>query len=388
MRMKPIRRVVLLLAVLSLACGVGCCSLLRVPFQRRAIRKGLLETRSHGQGRLAPRGNIPVLHLYGTPEQMGEQYGTILRGPLRALDGMLSGVLPKGYRERYVAFAIAHEQTLPDQLRREVRAISQAAGIPYEHLLALNTVPRMRCSALAVWGQGRGDQGLIMGRNAEYFDLGLGDRASILIVRHPAGGMAHADVNMLGMVGAFTGINEEGVAFGNMLVFNARDDRVQADGMPIQAALRLAAERSGTAEEMCELLRSQTHMIPMNVMVSDDKEALVVELAPGDSTMRRGRGGVLAASNYFLSPETRAHQVECERYAALVASAEARDGGFGVEDMKEALHSARLERLNLHAVIFEPVAMRMHLSINRVPATGGPYTVIDVRELLAVPPEQ
>jgi hypothetical protein len=53
-----------------------------------------------------------------------------------------------------------------------------------------------------------------------------------------------AAITFLGiMIGAFTGINEDGVAFGNMLVFNAADDRTDPAGFPVQLAMRLAASR-------------------------------------------------------------------------------------------------------------------------------------------------
>ena len=47
---------------------------------------------------------------------------------------------------------------------------------------------------------------------------------------------------------------------------------------------------------------------------------------------------------------------------------------------------ARRPDSNLQATIFEPAKMRMHVSINRVPATAGPYVVLDLATLFAAPP--
>jgi len=50
--------------------------------------------------------------------------------------------------------------------------------------------------------------------------------------------------------------------------------------------------------------------------------------------------------------------------------------------MKKALHAAMIPTMNIQAVVFEPGKMRMHVSINRVPAGAGPYRVFDLRKLL------
>jgi hypothetical protein len=54
-----------------------------------------------------------------------------------------------------------------------------------------------------------------------------------------------------------------------------------------------------------------------------------------------------------------------------------------VEQMQAALHDNRIPEMNLQAVVFEPAAGRMHVSINRVPASAGPYESLDVRRLFA-----
>ena len=58
-------------------------------------------------------------------------------------------------------------------------------------------------------------------------------------------------------------------------------------------------------------------------------------------------------------------------------------GSFDVETMKKTLNAAKMERINLQAAVFEPGALRMHVSFNRNPAAAGPYTLFDVRALCA-----
>lgn len=384
-RQRPnLLHVVLAVAIVGLA-GIGTtgCSYISALRNRSRIRSGLLTPRRDDPAHLDVRGNIPVLHLYGTPKEMGTQYGTILRGPLRALIAYVRAVMPAARLRRLIAFGEAHERTLPQEIRDEIRAIAAAAEVPYVELVTLNVLPGVMCTGLAVSGEASKGGSLIMGRNVDYFGFGLAKCGSLIVVYHPREGVPVVAVSFIGMVGAYTGINGEGVAFGNMLIFNARDQSIAPDGLPIQIAMRLAAHRSRSARAMSAILRSQKHMAPMNVMTADRREAIVLELGLKASAVRLERRGVLAASNHFRTPELRAREVACERYATLIVTAEKNYGAFDVELMKKTLHAARIRGLNLQAVVFEPAAMKMHVSVNRTPAAAGPYTVFDVTKLCA-----
>ena len=47
-----------------------------------------------------------------------------------------------------------------------------------------------------------------------------------------------------------------------------------------------------SAAQMGDLLRGMKHVVPMNVMVADRNEALVLELGPGERAVRRIGAGV------------------------------------------------------------------------------------------------
>jgi len=381
---------VLFVILVVVFLSVGGWSLLKAPGHRARIRTALMTSREHGRARLEVVDNLPVLHLYGTPGEMGEQYGTLLKDALLALEAYMEAILPAAETSRFLDYARQAEPHLPGPFREELRAVADTSGMAYMKLVAINTVPGLLCTGLAVWGDATENGAFLMGRNAEYFSFGLGDRGSLIVVYHPDGGIPWASLSFLGVLGAFTGINAEGVAFGNMLVLNAKDRTPRWDAPPIQILLRLAAEQCHSTQEMADWLLSQRHAMPMNVMVADADRALVLELDHEDAQARGGSNGVLAVSNYFLSPRLRSGIRTCERRAALLDTAE-ETRPMAVEDVKTALHRARLESsfrwagfrpLNIQAAVFEPAAMRMHISANRVPACAGPYTAFDLETLL------
>ena len=365
-------------AALLCCCGSvpGCSAL----YYRHQIKVAMFRPREAGRCRLDVRGRVPILHLRGTPEEMGRQYGTLMKPALRALSAYAKAILSPGKQAQFLRYARAHERYLPQEIRTQLRATAAEAGVEYLELVALNVVPRLRCTTLAVWGPATADGELLMGRNGDYFGLGLEDRGSLVVVYHPADGQAMALVSFLGMAGGFAGINARGVAFGNMLVFNAPGSR--ADGMPVQLAMRLAAAGSRSAHEMVQQLVAMKHAIPNNVMVADATGAFVAELGANGAHVRRGADGVLAAANDFREHPARIDPGRCARYDTLVHAAAGSRGPVTVERMKKALFSARMLTLNIQATVFEPAAMRMHVSINRKPAAAGPYETFDVHALL------
>jgi len=368
----------LVLCTTGLVFAFKGCTLVKAQSNRARIGKTLLRTQALDRAHMAPTRNIPVVHLYGSPEEMGAQYGALLAEPLCALDAYVNLLLPETMREQYMATAAAKEPHLPDPLRRELKAMADASGAPYMTLVAINVIAKMRCSALAVWGERAEDGTMLVGRNAEYFGLGLSDRGSLIVVYHPDDGEPLAAVSFLGMVGAHTGVNASGVCFGNLLVFNASARATRRDGMPIALHMRLAAHKAATAEDMAESLRAASHAIPVNVMIADPRNALVLELAPNASRTRTSSDGALAVTNYFRTAEMRNGDASCERYDTLI---EAVAEPMSVKAMERALHSARVKNLNLAAVVFEPEAMRMRVSLNRVPASAGPFTEFDLVRL-------
>ena len=349
-----------------------------------ALMRRSVGTRDRAQ--VTAYGRTPVVTLHGSPGQMGDQYGRLLREPLGALAACIESAIPSGLQRRLLELAHRAEPHLPQPSRDEIRAIAEASGVRHDLLMALNTTTRIACTTIAARGPGGR---VVMGRNGDFFGMGLGERAMAVVVRRPDSGRATVSVNFLGMVGAFTGMNDRGVAFGNMVVLNAGGVRYRPAGLPIQIALRQAAERATNAEEMAGALALQHHAAPMNVMAADRDNALIVELGLAGSAVRLLEDAPLIATNYFRTPELagnrqRAARADaCQRYQRLAVGRYAAEDVMSVADLKHALHRTRVKMLNLQAVVFEPAAMRMHVSINRLPASAGPYTLLDARRMMA-----
>lgn len=335
-----------------------------------------------GSPRLEYFHSFPVIHLYGTPAEMGEQYGSILQKQLKALEFISGRYFPENKLNEFTQIAVETEKYLPRETIDFIAGMSHSSGVDYHKLLAINTVPKVSCSVLAVWGDATENRNLMMGRNADYQFKRINKALGIIVVKHPNNGFATVSSSFLGLAGTFTGINEKGVCYGNMLVYNGNEENSFKDGLPIQLLMQNAAETKSSAKQMIDYLTSQKHIIPVNVMVADKNEALVAELGSCNFAVREGNKGVLAATNYFYSPDMFSMPDNDRRLSVLMTSARNYYGKFKLQHLKNAMHQARQPNKNLQCVLFEPAEMRMHVSMNKVPASKGPFYAIEINELL------
>jgi hypothetical protein len=340
-------------------------------------------TLEQGKPRLEYHNSIPVIHLYGSPEEMGRQYGSILQKQLEALAFISEKFFPEKTLNSYFEKATKLKEMLPDQTIAFITGMAENSGVDYHKLLALNTVPKATCSVLAVWGDATNDGRLLMGRNADYNFKKINKALGLIVVKHPRDGYGTVASSFLGLAGTFTGINEKGVCYGNMLVYNGFEDEDNLTGLPIQLAMQHASEKAGTAAEMITSLTEQQHLVPVNVMCADSTEALIAELGQQHFAVRNDDKGVLAASNYFYSPEMFKETVTDNRFSQLMLKARDNYGMFNFDNLKEAMHAARKPRENLQCILFEPTKMQIHVSMNKVPATKGPFIPFDVKKLLS-----
>jgi len=370
------------LAVTFLILIFTNCTVLKELRVLSDIRQENYEPVSPGsEARLWHIGAYPVIHLYGSTEEMGHQYGAILKPQIKSLFSILTSVFHKKELDEYLQLAKDVEPNLPEAIRTELKAVSEACGVDYSLLVAMNVATKVDCSTLAAWGKSTIDGQLIMGRNADYKTKGLNKYLGVIVVRHPENGIATVNITYLGLIGGFSGINEKGVCYGNMLSYNGKEESVNTEGMPIQLLLRMAAETAESADEYNKFLSGYKVMIPNIVMSADTEKAMVTELTQDGNDFREGYKGVLASSNYFHSGKLVKSYVPDERYSIILNEARVNYGSITVGIVKDIMYKARRKGNNVQCVIFEPSKMLVHASINKSPASAGPFTVIDARSL-------
>ena len=375
------KHVLLVPVFLFLTLAFGGCTMYTAYRDIVNMQKEHEITNENGVPRLEYINAIPIIHLYGTHREMGEQYGTILKPQLNSMIVLGESLFSKRKLKRFYKMAEQTELLMPVQVKAFLEGMAETSGVSYRKLLVLNLTSRVTCSVLAVWGEATVDGNMLMGRNADFHFQRVNKALGILVVRHPSDGYATVASSFLGLAGTFTGINEKGVAYGNMLVYNGNDEEIDLTGFPIQLLMQMGGEQFDNARAMTDFLKNKQHMIPNNVMCADADEAFLSELSPSGSAVREGQNGVLAATNYFISSGMFTKHVNEQRFANLMQYSQKHHGTFNLDKLQEAMYEARQLNENLQCVLFEPAVMKMHISMNKVPASEGPFTEFDLKLL-------
>lgn len=230
----------------------------------------------------------PVVHLSGTPYEMGYQHGTALRREVR---GAVWEVLRyfRSYLKvpwvRSVAvnwwldrvWAASSSYVPPDALQ-ELQGLADGSGVPLVELYRLHAIPdrTYSCSNFAAWGRATADGRLIHVRNLDWnIDAGIQQFAAIFVV-HPPGRHAFVNVGWAGFIGVLTGVNDARLSIGQV---GAETAEATFRGEPMVFVMRRVMEEAGTVDEAVEIIREAKRTVGVNYLVADAKtrRAVVIE---------------------------------------------------------------------------------------------------------------
>lgn len=341
-------------------------------------------------------GNIPLLRVTGSPEEIGTSVGRLALEPgsrvlgyprellkLRKVDA-LWGYFKASGRSLYKQF--------PDEYRDELEALAKSARADRDLVIAGNTFFDLKkafaCSAIVLQAERSATGRPVLARNLDYPSLGYIHQYSLVTVYRPRGKLAFASVGFPGLVGVLSGMNEAGLALGVLEVFDSKEGETYFDGkgVPYALCLRRVLESARTIDEAKTILEKCRRTTTINVAIADRREGAVLEVSPRRVVKRKPAKGVCVTTNHFCAAEHKARKPAnidrtFERYARLeeVVKAEAR---LTPDDLRKHLDAVNLGMLTLQTMVFEPATLRLHLAIGKVPASKMKLERIDLAPLL------
>jgi len=291
---------------------------------------------------------IRLVCLQGDPYEMGLQQGTLFREPLRELvrDYLYQRIVfERGVSHSWLlAYARLSERDVPSDLQREMQGIADGAGLSYQDVLLLNTVPdllaltyglpawdlsptlfstakqsatilqstasrhpsggTLSCATFAVWGSATTGGGLLVGHNLDSAEADLLGHYLLVVVRQPSQGNAFVSVGLMGMVGVWTGMNEGKLT---VTLSSSPSVDVASSGQPLPFVLRRVLEHAGDLSEALHVLLAADRLCGGNVVLGDGKapEAIAVELSAHRHAVFEAdaESEPLARTNHFLDPD-------------------------------------------------------------------------------------
>jgi isopenicillin-N N-acyltransferase like protein len=350
-----------------------------------------------GQGWLETVDGLPVLHLKGTPYEMGYQHGALLKEHVRGnLDRILNveggkslvkfGPIEVKPRDAIQSIIEIQKPFVPQKFIDEIAGLAAGAGIKPEEARVANFIPEMfHCSGFAIMNSATKDGTLYHGRVLDYaIDWGLQDHA-VVIVCEPEGAIPFVNVSYAGFVGSVTGMNAEHVSIGEM----GGGGLGHWNGMPMAFLVRDALERGKTIDDVLKIYRETPRTCEYFYVVADGKtnravgmEAswnVMTVIEPGQSDPRLSRPVKDCA---LLSAG--------DRYQELVNRVEKGHGTFTHESALRLMDLGVAMKSNLHNVLFEPKSTKFwvsNASSDKKPAAQQPYHSYQLSELLKRKPD-
>ncbi len=350
---------------------------------------------THGQGRLELQDGTRVLFLKGTPEEMGQQHGTLLRHEIRDLvNRVVYGVgVGSSFEKGRWFFGEVEEcqarisKFVDPRYTREMDAIALAAKLDPEEMRLANFFPELfHCSGFCVLGSSTKDGHMYHGRILDYMrGIGLENNA-VVIVFQPDQGNAWVDISYAGFVGSVTAMNAKHISIGEM---GGRGEG-KWDGKPMAQLIREVMEKASTLDEAIAIMRDAPRTCEYYYVISDGNAHTAVGIAATPTTFEVIHAGE-AHPRLPHAIKDAVLMSAGDRYEELARRVQARTGQFDADSARDLMTRPVCMKSNIHSVLFEPDTLDFWVansdSVN--PASHTRYTHYNLAELLkSEPPKQ
>jgi hypothetical protein len=280
------------------------------------------KTTSPLSGSLEVKNGFYVLHLWGSPEEMGRAHGTLLKDQIKDLvqrylfDGVVKGSgVPW---ETLVLVARNYEAGMPGDFKTELHGIAEGAGVSYEAVLvgqlimdlaAVAASMPVGCSSFIAKGGAASGEAVIHGANLEWgdYDNALRDNLAIIFYE-PSDGNKFISLSYAGGAGVLIGMNEKHIANSVGVVNAGYSLGGRAATVNLRKMLQYSNNLSEAAAYLTESQATCGYAVP--VSCGSPEGLFVMEICPGHYKKREaGTVEALVATNHFISDEMRPYQI-------------------------------------------------------------------------------
>ncbi|MBI2927258.1 MAG: hypothetical protein HYY24_16310 [Verrucomicrobia bacterium] len=347
---------------------------------------------SEGKGRLEVIDDTKVLFLKGSPAEMGQQHGALMRKPVKNLvDRILYGVgvgssFDKG-RWFFGEIEQAQKRLAPfidDRYLQEMDAMAAAAGLEKEEVRLANFFPELfHCSGFALFGDATVGGRMYHGRILDYMKgVGLEPNATV-IVHQPDYGHAWVNVSYAGFIGSVTAMNEKHISVGEM---GGRGEG-NWDGKPMAQLVREVMEKSDSLDEAVELMRKGPRTCEYFYVIADGKARKAVGIAATPTTFEVIKPG--EAHPRLPHPFKDAVLMSAgDRHEKLAERVKDGYGKFDADSARHLMDRPVAMTSNIHSALFAPDTLDFWVANadSKNVASHTRYTHYNLAELLKPSP--
>ena len=350
-----------------------------------------------GDGFLEEIDGRRVLHVSGTPYEMGFQHGRLLRDEIQTLVHVLlvekaAGetielgnlkVEPKGMIR---SLAEGQRQFIPDRYFEELQGVSDGSGVPLDDIVVCNFIPELfHCSGFALGGSSTKDGTLLHGRVLDYGTDWRLQEFAVLIVARPTGLVPFVNVTYAGFIGSVTGMNAEQISIGEM---GGRGLGHWA-GVPMAVLVRRVLEEASTLDEASAIFRDSPRTCEYFYVIADGESGDAIGMEASWYAFRTVAMGESHPRLPIAVPDAVILSAN-DRYTELVRRVQEGFGTFDASSAFRLMDRPVAMSSNLHNALFEPASSRFwvsNASRDGQPAATQPYHEYRLTELLSRSPD-
>jgi hypothetical protein len=252
----------------------------------RSVPNGKLFYAQHTAGNVS----LPVVHLYGSPHQMGFAHGSLLKGQAIAMWDAFWAYLVKdaGSESDLKAMLAQLESTsapfVPEFITQELHGLADATQYDFRKLLWLHLFPESaggHCSMFGAWGNMTRDSmggKLLQMRALDYITDDFLSANHALIVYHPATGHAFVNIGWVGQIATVTAVSAAKLALSQIGVSKPDDSfgpQRNGQGTPFIFLLRDLMQHQGTLAGAEAFIANASRTLDLILGVGDGKLPVV-----------------------------------------------------------------------------------------------------------------
>jgi isopenicillin-N N-acyltransferase-like protein len=396
-----------------------------------------------GDARMEKSGGLYILHLKGSPYEIGYQHGVLLRdevnkGAVRFYADIINGgrdvpfSLKVWLLKKFLEWKVyvPSEKSQPRNILEELKGIADGSGVPYDIIFRANhhTAPLMvmtpvfakdnveafgkqgikltsACSSFAALGVNTRDGKIIVGRNTDYLGVTLWPKYQTVLFVTPKEGYAHVKIGTAGMILWNPGMNSEGIVVNpHYMVY----DDIDPAGWSIPAFTDAILRKAKNLAEAEEIFRNNPRGVSAGYLIISGKEknAFAVELSTGKASIRPMEKGRIVMTNMAITEEKRAIDLTVKfnimehqpgRYLRLMQLIDANRGKIDPAMVASFMgdhvqYTTGLERATGHivgvsdnetSVVFSPEDLRFWVADGPAPVCNNPFLGFGLKEALA-----
>ncbi len=351
-----------------------------------------------GKGFLEEVDGYRVLHVKGTPYEMGYQQGALLKDDIREGFRFLFEEKAKGItlevggikllnpKRAIAGIAATQRKHVPSRFYDELQGLADGAGMDVQEAIVANFIPEMfHCSGFALSGSATKDGTLYHGRILDYgCDWRLQDHA-ILTIAEPEGKVPFVNVTYAGFIGSVTGMNAERISIGEM----GGRGLGHWEGVPMALLVRMALEDAKSLDDAIAIFRDNPRTCEYYYVVADGETGQGVGMEASWDKF----GVVRMGESHERLPHAVKDAVLLsagDRYKELARRVQEAHGSFDAESARKLMDRPVAMKSNLHSVLFETGSTRLwvaNASKEGEPAVTQPYHAFKFLDLLKHTPD-